>query len=630
MRRLLLAVVLLALAAPAAAHAAVGDELLTNPGAEQGSTGWTMAQWGNNTASFTTPTTDFHSGSRSFRIDMSNWSSGDAKWIHTNMVPITGGGSYQFSDWYRSNVGTRYVIYWEDATDVPGADTGQWMILDNVGPASTWTQHTMTVTMPPTAVRAYPTQLIETNGFLGTDDYSFRQVPPDAGFSRAMVSLTYDDSWSSQYNTVFAPGAGTAHLDSFGFKATEYVIADFIGDSQRMTAANIRDMDARGHDIESHTETHPDLTTLSPSQLTAELSGSQQTLQTLLGHAVNNSFAYPFGEYNDTVINATKQYYAAGRSVDEGYNTLVNTDLYRLKVQNVLNTTTAADVQTWVNAAKAGNYWLILVTHDVQSNPTQYGTTPTKMDQMLAVIKNSGVAVLTMKAALAESVPQLGGPPPPLDTDGDGIPDSSDACPMQPGPPSNNGCPVVTAPALSVTPASLSFTATAGGTNPAAKELSVTNTGGGTMNWTASDDQSWMSVSPSSGPAPGTITVTPSITGLTAGTYQGTVTVTAAGATGSPKTIPVTLTVNPQPPVDQPPTVTINTPADGASYPRRNRVLADYSCADDKPGVSCVGTVPNGAPISTNPRGIKTFRVTARDNATPAHVVTKTVTYRVV
>jgi F5/8 type C domain/Glycosyl hydrolases family 16/Thrombospondin type 3 repeat len=33
-------------------------------------------------------------------------------------------------------------------------------------------------------------------------------------------------------------------------------------------------------------------------------------------------------------------------------------------------------------------------------------------------------------------------PPPPNDTDGDGVPDSQDQCPNQPGPASNNGCPV--------------------------------------------------------------------------------------------------------------------------------------------------------------------------------------------
>lgn len=37
-------------------------------------------------------------------------------------------------------------------------------------------------------------------------------------------------------------------------------------------------------------------------------------------------------------------------------------------------------------------------------------------------------------------------PPTPTDTDGDGVPDSADQCPTQPGPASNNGCPVVTPP----------------------------------------------------------------------------------------------------------------------------------------------------------------------------------------
>jgi hypothetical protein len=103
-------------------------------------------------------------------------------------------------------------------------------------------------------------------------------------------------------------------------------------------------------------------------------------------------------------------------------------------------------------------------------------------------------------------------------------------------------------PALSVSPSSLSFSATAGGSSPAAKTLSVSNGGGGSMDWTASESASWLSVSPTSGTNSGTITVTPSISGLAAGTYTTDVTVTATGATGSPKTIPVTLTVDPPAP----------------------------------------------------------------------------------
>ena len=104
------------------------------------------------------------------------------------------------------------------------------------------------------------------------------------------------------------------------------------------------------------------------------------------------------------------------------------------------------------------------------------------------------------------------------------------------------------APTLSVSPASLSFAATAGGASPAAKTLDVTNTGQGAMSWTASDDAAWLSVAPASGSAPGSVTVTPNTTGLAAGTYTANVTISAAGANGSPRTVPVTLVVDPAPP----------------------------------------------------------------------------------
>jgi hypothetical protein len=98
-------------------------------------------------------------------------------------------------------------------------------------------------------------------------------------------------------------------------------------------------------------------------------------------------------------------------------------------------------------------------------------------------------------------------------------------------------------PTIGVSPASLSFTATAGGANPASQNVNISNTGGGALNWTASDNASWLTLSPTSGAAPSATTASVNITGLAAGTYNGTITVTATGATNSPVSVPVTLTV---------------------------------------------------------------------------------------
>ena len=100
-----------------------------------------------------------------------------------------------------------------------------------------------------------------------------------------------------------------------------------------------------------------------------------------------------------------------------------------------------------------------------------------------------------------------------------------------------------TTPVLSVSPQTLSFTAALGGSNPAPSSISVTNSGTGTLNYTAGSDSSWLGVSPVSGTAPQSLQATVSITGLAAGNYTGHITIAASGAQGSPVIVTVTLLV---------------------------------------------------------------------------------------
>ncbi len=105
---------------------------------------------------------------------------------------------------------------------------------------------------------------------------------------------------------------------------------------------------------------------------------------------------------------------------------------------------------------------------------------------------------------------------------------------------------VVQPPALTVSPSSLDFNATAGGPSPASQNLSIGNTGTpGVVNWTASvvENVAWLSLTPASGTTPRTVTVSVNSTGLTPGTYTATIRVTATGGgvTNTPRDIPVTL-----------------------------------------------------------------------------------------
>jgi hypothetical protein len=98
-------------------------------------------------------------------------------------------------------------------------------------------------------------------------------------------------------------------------------------------------------------------------------------------------------------------------------------------------------------------------------------------------------------------------------------------------------------PALGVSPKSVNFSATQGGSNPSQVPVSITNTGGGTLSFTVASDAAWLIAGPASGTAPATVQLGANIAGLAAGTYTGHITVSAAGASNSPATITVTLTV---------------------------------------------------------------------------------------
>jgi uncharacterized protein (TIGR03437 family) len=102
-------------------------------------------------------------------------------------------------------------------------------------------------------------------------------------------------------------------------------------------------------------------------------------------------------------------------------------------------------------------------------------------------------------------------------------------------------------PSLSLSASQASFSFTLGGSVPASQAVNITNTGAGTLAWSAASNSSWLTVSPTGGTGSGTLTLGINPAGLTARTYTGAVTVTASGATNSPAKISVTLTVNPVP-----------------------------------------------------------------------------------
>lgn len=88
------------------------------------------------------------------------------------------------------------------------------------------------------------------------------------------------------------------------------------------------------------------------------------------------------------------------------------------------------------------------------------------------------------------------------------------------------------------------------GNNASSQSFQIWNSGSGTLNYTISTNQTWLSCTPSSGSSTGasnktTITFNYATSSLAPGTYSATIAITAPGASNTPQTIPVSLTVLP-------------------------------------------------------------------------------------
>jgi hypothetical protein len=73
-----------------------------------------------------------------------------------------------------------------------------------------------------------------------------------------------------------------------------------------------------------------------------------------------------------------------------------------------------------------------------------------------------------------------------------------------------------------------------------------------------------------------------------------------------------------------PPSVTIATPAQGATFVKGQAVAVSYSCTDEVAVFDCVGTLANGANLDTSTAGPGSFTVTAHDTAGNPKTVTNT------
>ena len=358
---------------------------------------WSPSKWGTNTADYQYMN-EGRTGTKSVKVTLSDYVDGDAKWFFDPITTLQPGNEYRFTAYYKTNATPHAVVMF-----VMNDGTERYVAMPNAQPAanasSSWQKYSDTFSVPAGAVGASAFLFIAQNGWLQTDDYSLDSYSPN-GFSRPLLTMTFDDGHEDNATNALPI------LNQYGLKTTQCFATSFIEGHSQAVKDGVLAFKNTGHEICSHTVTHPFLTTTTTTGLAHELQHSREYLRSLTGATVDN-FASPYGDYDVRVINEIKKHYRSHRTVDEGYNSKDNFNIYSLRVQNVLDTTSAAQVTEWIHKAQADRTWLILVYHRVADDPGPYDSYKTTFAEHVQAIAASGITVKTYNAALDELTPQL-------------------------------------------------------------------------------------------------------------------------------------------------------------------------------------------------------------------------------
>lgn len=120
--------------------------------------------------------------------------------------------------------------------------------------------------------------MLAEKGWVTTDDFTPSEYTP-AQLNRALVSLTFDDGWRTQYT------AGLPLLDKYNMDATYYLLTSTIDHPDYMSQAQMGDLATHGIEIASHTVDHPHLPTLTAAQIDSQLKNSRASLRQWYGPA---------------------------------------------------------------------------------------------------------------------------------------------------------------------------------------------------------------------------------------------------------------------------------------------------------------------------------------------------------
>lgn len=173
------------------------------------------------------------------------------------------------------------------------------------------------------------------------------------------------------------------------------------GAKNYMPIQDIMSLKANGHEVGAHTQTHPDLTTLSTADAQIQILGSRNELLAG-GLPPVLAFNHPYGNNNPSTVEIIKNAgFTSARTVMSGFNGK-DTSPFDLTAQSVNANTTLDQVKEWIDNAVINKTWLVLVFHDIIPNTDNdpYASTPAMLQDIVDYLQTNNVPVHTVSQGI--------------------------------------------------------------------------------------------------------------------------------------------------------------------------------------------------------------------------------------
>jgi peptidoglycan/xylan/chitin deacetylase (PgdA/CDA1 family) len=216
--------------------------------------------------------------------------------------------------------------------------------------------------------------------------------PARVKLERPMVSFSFDDAPAT------ACEAGARVLEQRGLRGTYYFAAGLTGRDGPMgrfaTGEDAARLHAAGHEIACHTFSHLDCGQASRAETLADVDRNGAALASW-GAGEPVSFAYPYGDVAGPAKTALAGRFKTLRALHHGL-IADGADLNQAPAIGIEGEDGEQVALDWLDKAHQRKAWLILYTHDVSLEPSQWGCTTGALERLVDGALLAGFDVVTV------------------------------------------------------------------------------------------------------------------------------------------------------------------------------------------------------------------------------------------